>query len=259
MMATRKATKRLLFMGDTHCGAVTGLLPPQYQSEETEPVAGPLWTWYSETVAEIGPVDALCLTGDLVDGPGVKDLGNGHVSTDTEEQANIAASALAIVKARRTYAVYGTPYHTVTTWSAENMVARLIGARIADSQYLQVYGRRISIRHVVGRSDTPYGQGTLAHKELIRDLMTALQDRQEPADIVVRGHVHTYAAIDDGDRWGIIVPALQLPGSVFGRTQRPWRYRVGMVLLEISPDGAVNMQRRLMPLELVRKREYARV
>jgi hypothetical protein len=256
---TKGKTKRVLVLSDTHCGSTMGLMPPRYQSDDTRDMAGPLWGWYIKTVRAIGSVDVLLGLGDFVDGPGLKDQGNGHVTTDTEEQAQIAVDALSVIKADRVALCYGTPYHTVSTYSAEGYIARELGGTIKDSQYLGVNGRRISARHVVGRSDTPYGQGTLTHKELVRDLMQALQDNQEPADIVIRAHVHTYMAVDDGDRWGIVCPCLQLPGSVFGRTQRPWRYRVGLVLLSISSDSRVDLERKLMPLDIVRRREYVTV
>jgi len=246
-------------MADLHCGAVTGLLPPKHQRDEVRLIAGPLWDWYSGTVDAIGPVDVLVVDGDIVDGPGLKDSGNGHVTTDTEEQAEIAVEAIGVIKAKSTYLCYGTPYHTVGTHSWENMVARELDAPIRDTQFLNINGCRLSVRHVVGRSDTPYGQGTLTHKEVVRDLLEALQDDAEPADVVVRAHIHTYYAIDDGDRWGIVCPCLQIPGSVFGRTQRPWRYRVGMLVLDIDADGKVHVDKRIMPLRVVRRREYVKV
>lgn len=249
---------KILVTSDAHSGSRWGLTHPDWITPQVRPWLGPLWEWWAATVKEIGPVDAHVHCGDAVDGQGDKDHGIGELLTDVEEQGTMAAAALGTIKAGRHLMAYGTPYHTAATHNYENHVARLLKAQIADTVYLRAGGLRLSARHVASRSDTPYGQNTLAGKEGVRDMFMAMQDGAERADIVVRGHVHTYAWTDDGNLYAGICPCLQLPGSVFGRTQRPWRYRVGVLELRIS-DGYCQARPHLMSLKDVRRRRYVAI
>jgi len=240
--------------------------------EDLEPFEGHL-TLRNGVVAEIGTeevasdlqgiiapalVNAHVHLGDSVDGQGDKERGIAELELDVERQGDMAAEVLGVVKAAKHYLCFGTPYHSSGSHSYERHVARQLGATIEDTQYLRADGLRISARHVVSRSDTPYGQPGLVAKELIRDLLQAQQDDAPRADIVLRGHVHTYAWIDNGMGYAGIVPCLQLPGGVFGRTQRPWWYRVGVLELRIA-DGYCSQRPHLMTLRDVRRRRYATV
>lgn len=253
---------RILCTSDWHCGSLAGLIPPDFVKPRLKAVHEPYWTWFTGELATVGAVDAHLHLGDTVDGQGLKDAAIGQLTTDTDEQAEMAGAVFATIAAAckpgATHMCYGTPYHTAGSHSYEQSVAKAVGAHISDSAYVKVDGLRISCRHVVGRSDTPYSQATLAHKEAIRDLIGAMQDGAERADVVLRGHVHTYVWLDDGDMYAGIVPALQLPGSVFGRTQRAWRYRVGFLELRIA-DGYCQARPHLMSLKDVRRRRYAEI
>lgn len=249
---------RILCTSDAHCGSRWGLTPPDWQTAKTRPWLGPFWAWWTDTLKELGSFDAHVHLGDAVDGQGDKERGIAELELDVEEQGRMAGEALSMVVAKQHYMVFGTPYHTAGSHSYEQAVARLIGASIDDAQYLKADGLRISARHVVSRSDTPYGQPGLIAKELIRDLLQAQQDEAPRADIVLRGHVHTYVWIDNGMGYAGIVPALQLPGGVFGRTQRPWWYRVGVLELRIA-DGYCEARPHLMSLKDSRRRRYVAV
>jgi hypothetical protein len=255
--AQAKREVRILCTSDWHCGSRQGITHPDFIPKAMTPALLPFWHWF-EGVAGATKWDAHLHLGDTVDGQAFKDAAVGQITTDTDEQAEMASAVFSVIQAGSHHMVYGTPYHTAGSHSFEDTVARLVHADIRDSQYLKAGGLRISARHVVGRSDTPYSQETLAHKEAVRDLYQALQDKTEPADIVLRGHIHTYAWMDDGDGYSGVVPCLQLPGSVFGRTQRAWRYRVGVLELVIA-DGYCQARPHLMSLKDVRKRVYAAI
>lgn len=255
-MAKREVV--ILCVSDNHAGSRYGLTHPDYIRATERGWLLPLWKWWESEIKPLGEVDCMLHLGDAVDGQGDKDRGVSEMETDVERQGEMAAAALSIVKARTRKIARGTPYHTAGSANYENYVGRLIGAEVADEQFLLAGGLRISARHVVGRSDTPYGQGTLASKEGTRDLLQAMQDDSERADIVLRGHIHTYLWVDNGSSYVGVVPALQLPMGVFGRTQRPWWYRVGFLELRIS-DGYCQARPHLMSLRSIRRRHYASI
>lgn len=219
---------------------------------------GPLWAWYEKTVKSIGPVDVCVVNGDAVDGEG-KAENIGQITTDVEEQADMAAECVRKVNYKKLYFTYGTPFHTVGSLNYEHLCAKALNAPISDTLYLDVNGVKFSFRHVTGASGTPYTQGTQAYKEAIRDLVQAVDNDEEPADVIIRSHVHNYFRAESPERMAITTPCLQVPISVFGRRCRSWRYHVGMVLFTVSDKAVVNVEPFIMPLKIVLKREYVKV
>jgi hypothetical protein len=138
-----------------------------------------LWDWYASEVKKVGPVDVLVVNGDAVDGDGSKDTID-HITTDMEDQADIAEKSIRQIKAKKIYMTYGTPFHVAGTMKYENMIAKSLGCEIADTIYLNVNGTRFSFRHATGNAGTPYTQGTQTYKEAVRDLVTAIETEQEP-------------------------------------------------------------------------------
>lgn len=235
-----------------HCGSKVGLTPPEYQGK-AKPILRPFWEWYITTVKKIGPVDIHVHNGDAVDGEGKKET-IGHITTDVEEQADMAAECIEEIKAAKRYLTYGTPFHTAGTMSYENMVARRLGAEISDVIKLDILGHKFNFRHVVGRSDIAYGQGTPLFKEAIRDLIDSVENDHEEADYIVRGHAHYYWFTGSFLKTAMILPALQLPGSILGRKMKAMYYHVGMVVFDIGKT--VTWEAFKMPLKITNKQEY---
>lgn len=250
--------KKILVFSDSHCGSAVGLTPITWQADKWAFAQGPLWSWYEKTVKEIGPVDVCVVNGDAVDGEG-KAENIEQLTTDVEEQAEMAAECIRKVKYKKLYFTYGTPFHTVGALNYEHLVAKVLSSSISDTVFLEANGVKFSFRHTVGASGTPYTQGTQAYKEAVRDLIQAVDNDAEPADIIVRSHVHNYFRAESPERMAITTPCLQVPVSVFGRKCRSWRYHIGMVLFEISEKGAVTVLPYIMPLKLTVKREYEKI
>jgi hypothetical protein len=256
-------TKGIL-AADTHTGHVLGLTPPDYWQGRCRGLQKGLWDWWAGEIKQIGPVDFAIFDGDLVDGPGRKET-LGLWTTDSEEQADAAAEALSIVRARERYVCYGTPLHTVTSLSIENLVASKLNAEIRDTLRLKIKGRswevRFNTRHVQGRSDIPAGQGAQTGKEIIREMLQSLIEDFKPADILSRAHTHYWFRIEIARRTGISLPALMLPDPdrgrmVYARRLRTLYYDVGLAYVEIDRQGEVYIRRRLMPLKMIVPQEY---
>lgn len=254
MKAKLQRFKRILVIADTHGGSRLGLTPPEWIPPDTAMVLKPMWNWYEKTVKDIGVVDAAILNGDGVDGEGKKD-DLEQLTTDTLKQAEIAAAALSRIRTRRWYLTYGTPYHTVGSYSYEEPLADALNGSIKDTHLLDVEGHKFSFRHVAGRSDTPYGQGTQLFKEAVRDMMLSLLEDREAAEITVRSHVHYFCRMESSRKTAVSTPCFQVPASVFGRRCRHFFYDIGMVLIEVTRDR-VDIQKIIMPLKIVKKQEF---
>jgi hypothetical protein len=252
---------KILVSSDLHCGHALGLTPPDWHTRKTRAFALPLWTYWTEAARELGRVDIHVLNGDLTDGEGKKET-IGLITTDIEEQAAMAAECARVFKADHRYVLYGTPFHTVSTLSHENLVASDLGCDIYETLRLKVRGVRMNVRHVVGRSDIPYGQLTQIFKEVVREELLSLVERYDAADVIARSHVHYDFEVRHRNKRAFTTPCMQLPnpdkdGHIFARKLLTQYYDVGAgTLITISKDGEVRTRPLLMDLRLAIRREY---
>lgn len=232
---------------DTHAGAKAGLVPPRYQSEDMGPLPPYMWDWYATTLGNLPQADIVLHNGDMTDGEGKKGT-VGLFETDVRIQGQIAAAVIKAANGKKYRLVRGTPFHTDSVTAYEDYVADLLTAPIADEQYLLVNGVRIGCRHVVSKSNTPYGQETLLSKERHRDFLDSVRTESEDARLIIRGHVHSYQYIDDGRHAAMIAPCMKWPDSdPFGRTQRPFHYDIGFVDILIEADGEIRLRPYFLP------------
>jgi hypothetical protein len=256
--------QRILIASDNHAGAGTGLTPPRFHNDENRSYLGPFWDWYVERVEEIGRVDAFVHLGDAIDGPGKRE-NTYHISTDLNKQVDMAVEAIEKVRADRVYIVQGTGYHTDDNCSFEQFVASQLNTDAIPEVRLEVHGRRFLGRHVVGRSDIPYGQYTQLGKELINEILQGELEGHDKADLHGRAHVHYMVRIGMLDaKTGLMKeawtnPALQLRGpntTAFVRKLRTWMYHTGMVLLEIEQTGEAFVRPIPFPIQFYMDRRF---
>lgn len=255
---------KILVESDYHVGNLAGLTPPSMFREDCRSWQEPFWNWRQETLRQIGPVDDHILNGDLVDGEGKKGAAY-HLTANVKKQQEGAIENMEQVKAKRRHVVRGTGFHSDSGLPFEDAIAEAFHTEATDDLRLEANGRKIHARHVVGRSDTPYGQYTQVAKELTNELMQSNFEGYEPADVLIRAHVHYHALVSVGDgvsghpRVAFTNPCLELRGPVSGpyvRKLRTWLYHVGMTLIEISESGEVFVRPIIYPLERYIDRGY---
>lgn len=249
---------RMLVISDLHCGNVLGTTPPEHQTERTREWLGPLWERLLSLADQIGTVDALVANGDLIDGPGRKDSTH-HITTDILEQTEMAEYALSRFKTRKRFVVRGTGFHTDANGALENVVAQALNCEAFDELRIDVHGLKFNFRHVIGRSDTPYGQYTQAGKEMINDQLQAEMEAYDYADLLGRAHVHYCTG---AWRWNTARnrkqevwtnPAMELRGpknSSYVRKLRTWMYHVGAMVITVWPDGEYRLTPAVWPLKV---------
>lgn len=248
----------VLITGDGHSGSVSGILGPEFGwNDNLKDKQALLWGWYLNALRENGPWDILLGMGDAVDGEGKKES-LGTLINDTLEQARAAEEVYAAtgIRGENMYLVNGTSFHSVGTYNYEAPLATALGASLLDEHYLDIHGLTIHTRHNVGRSDIPYGQGTPLLKESVRDLVTAILADEAPADIVIRGHTHMSLRMSIGNRTAINSPCMQYPNTVYGRQCRSFYYDMGIGKLTIRSKNDWEYKAILMPLKIVRPRNY---
>jgi len=253
---------RILVESELHCGNVLGLTPPDYWTRHSRRFAEPVWTWRQEMIKRVGRIDVHILNGDLTDGPGKKET-IGIFTTDVEKQAGIAAECAREVRCRERFLTYGTNFHAVSTLSHENLVAKELHAPIKETLRMRAGGVRFNFRHVVGRSDIPYGQGTQVQKEIVRDQLQALLEEFKDADVIGRGHVHYFLHIETGSKHAFTGPSWELPNpdegtAIYPRGLRTMYYNMGAVLIEVV-NGEPWIRKQIMPLKVAIQRPYIEI
>jgi len=248
----RKNSKKILIASDTHCGSLWGLTPPQWHIEKYKSIQQSLWDFWESITKE--KYDVAIFNGDLIDGS-IDEL--EHIVIDREEQVAIAVESLKRVKANKYYIVEGTPAHTVGEGSFERIVASQLNIPCSPHLRLEINGVRMHIRHVTGNSSAPYS--ALLKKEIVRQIWTDENFGIDPPHLIIRSHVHKFEVTYDDRAMGFTTPSLELPFSIYGRTQRPWKYDVGVVKLYIDEEGHCYPDPILLKIRVVRDEIYEKI
>jgi hypothetical protein len=203
------------------------------------------WSWdkYTDIIKRNKPFDILFCNGDAIDGKGDRSGGTELLTSDRQEQAEIATACINHVKAPKKVMTYGTPYHTGAWEDFEEMVARDTKASIHPHAYVDVNGVIISLKHKVGNSSVPHGKATAILKQAVwNDAWTRDFKEHPKANVFIRSHVHWYQAIDQGATYFFNTPALQGMGSKYGARQCDSVVHWGAIIIEITPAGSVTWQ-----------------
>ena len=246
-----------LAFGDLHCGDVAGIISPDYHIPEPaqREVSDQFFRWFQTELKGLPRPDITTWNGDLVEGPGNKDTIEIW-STDLDQQRDCAGQVVDMVPCSERYFTEGTPYHASSNHNHELGIAKHFGCELKEYWRLKLNGLRCHVRHHIGRSDVPYGQGTQTAKEWVRDALSAQLNEYDPAAFFVRGHCHYYFGITNGKRHAMSGPCLKLPGGVYGRKLRTQYYDVGFLEIRIDRDGWPTVRPHLMPIKIVQNEEY---
>lgn len=256
---------RIIIEGDYHCGDVLGLGHPDHWPKRKRRLAELVWNWRTARLKEIGRVDIHVLGGDLVHGlPGRGDT-LGILEGDLEQQIGMAVEAVECVKADNRCFAWGTPRHTADgNIRLESFVAKEFSCTPTDEVALgPLHGVRMLDRHVVGRSDIPYGQGTPIWKEWVREQLRSVMEEFDAADVHVRHHVHYFFEVRNSRGRAVTCPAWELPrppkgwaAAPYPLTLRTQYYDIGFLMIEIDKGGEVFIRPQIMPLKVTCPREY---
>lgn len=233
-----------------HCGHLVGLTPPQWQTEspdpdkrtkraEYAPIQREAWKWYARNVMDGGPYDLVVVNGDAIDGRGDRSGGTEQITTDRQEQVDMACVAIrqALVGKPKLLMTYGTPYHTGDQEDWENDIARELKAQsIGAHEWPEVEGVVFDFKHYIGGSQVPTGRATALNRAALWNVLWADQEYAPRANVLVRSHVHYFAAaMDDIEpHLRLTTPALQSMGTRFGARKCEGLVTFGFVIFEVA-------------------------
>lgn len=249
-------TKRVLLIGDTHCGSEAGVDPWDQSGSDPDLYAfrRGMWDWLAENLEEDGPFHLAILGGDLIDGSAPKDEGCGELTTNPVTQAKMAADVIRQIKAKHFRGVYGTAYHVGKSCDFEDVAFReadLDPDWIKGQIFAEVNGVVFDVKHHGGRSSIPYGMNA-AQKDHMWNIMNATLGREPIAAVVARFHTHLYRLAEN--EWGVSVqcPCLQGPFTKYGR-RCGGNYSMGYMVFDVTEKGEISWTKRILDLPQLRK------
>lgn len=215
--------KKILVIGDLHCGSLVGLTPPSWfisekRDKKIAKLQRQMWDNYIKMIRQVGQVDYLVVNGDAIDGHGKKSSGSELLTTDLLQQAQIAVECLQQIKFNKILFTHGTPYHTSNQGGQDfqKVIADKLGGQIYDELRMSVDGVIFDIRHHVGSSSVPTSRFTSMAKNRLWDILLSQKQGRQNADVYIRSHVHYYTYCGDSDYLAVNLPALQAPLTKYG-------------------------------------------
>ena len=232
--------KKIIVLSDTHCGHLLGLTPPAWHGGGTavKEVQKNLWNWFVDNLAS--DYDYMIHAGDIIDGDGGKDP-SFHLVTDPLVQVDMAIAALLHVNATRKIFVTGTPYHGGQNTDYERLIASAFNDDISYRRRIEIEGVRINVAHTISKTSTPVGGDIMLRKALLWDELLA----DDAADIILRGHVHEYRAVESEKATAITCPALKIGNADYDRYARKMSggfYTVGFIEIDIDKGKVVRRE-----------------
>ena len=111
--------KRVLCIGDTHCGHVVGLTPPvwqyqqngEYYHDKYAKIQRQMWEWFVERINAYKPIDRLIFNGDAIEGKGKKSGGTELLTSSMLQQGEMVDSIIQVIQPEEMAMTYGTAYH----------------------------------------------------------------------------------------------------------------------------------------------------
>jgi hypothetical protein len=244
----KKDYSKLVIISDLHCGHLAGLTPPSWQL----PYSGnyrdkwalnerETWSFYASAIDKQKPIDILVVNGDCIDGKGPKSGGTELITSDRNEQCNMAVECINYCDAKDIIITRGTPFHTGCDEDWEDQIAKDVKAiKIGDQEWVEKHGVVFDFRHHVSGSSVPHSRGTAVAKEQLWNMYWSEREIQPKADFVIRSHIHRAVAVIDSDRFvSIVTPGLQGFGSKYGARRVSGTVDFGITWFDIHEDGRV--------------------
>ncbi len=239
-----KTRKRIIVLSDKHCGHIAGLTPPAYQNyhrglakyQEQQDEA---WQWYAGVCKRL-KADITFILGDMMDGKGKRSGSSEYITTEWKEQMDMACMCIEETGAKRAVMVYGTPFHVGENDDFEDFIKGKLSTKMYTSiqghAFPKVHQIQFDLKHKIGASGIPHGRSTSMMKSKLWNTMWAERNQQPDSDVLIRGHVHYFNAVQNPMFLGITCPALQSWGSKYGIRQCEGIVDFGLIWFDVY-DG----------------------
>jgi hypothetical protein len=235
-------SKKVIALGDLHCGHIAGLTPPAWmvkkdRQKHIRKMQEECWSAFVKLANENNKPDLLIANGDLIDGRGNRSGGTELVTSDRFEQCDMAVKCLQRFNAKKVVITYGTAYHSGDCKDYENIIADKLEADIKSHQFVDVNGLIFDVKHHISSSSVPYGRHTAVAREKLWNMLWSAKGNQPEANVVIRSHVHYHAFCGSMGCLMMTLPALQAAETKYGARRCSGVVDWGMVVFDVTSKG----------------------
>jgi len=273
-----KNTKTVVFVNDTHCGSNVGLMSDIAEHEDGRNVGmtyqqGKMLDHWKMCAKKWRNPDCMILLGDLIDGAARADRGTSIWTPNLDTQAQDFKKLYSLWgKAKKTYAIIGTPYHVVdATIKVEEGIARDLGAvrensRYAteaklinlapDSTYNTADERIVHICHHLGGTKIWQYRGTAPSRAMAMMMLNESHfiERKRKIFGIIRAHLHHFWQEKSSSRLMQVLPCYQLPTPFMLKVMPESPPDLGTVRFTFHADGSWEDEFEPLPTKLIRHR-----
>lgn len=210
--------RSIAVISDLHFGSIYAPQPDAYKTHDSRFLVPSMEQRYLNSVfswckgiMNYWKADSIIFTGDLIQGLNKKGYGRDNVTSDLEEQQDMAIQYLKpICKKRQISGVSGTPYHKSSDTEVERDIIEALGGQfLGKMAWIKIKDsdRILNVAHE-GALSSRFPVGALEREA--HELLKAYARGKAPKpDIIIRGHRHLFAHIHTPYYHAIAVPAFQ--------------------------------------------------
>ena len=243
--------KKIIVIGDLHCGSRCGLTPREWQWNEFEDsttkrakfatLQKDIWNNFVQMLSQNAPYDYLFSMGDCVDGKGTRSGGTELITADMDEQTDMAVACHAEVKKYankgfKQIGVWGTAYHVSPSGEEwDKLVYDRCGFdKHGWHEWPEVYDTIFDLKHHISSSGVPYSRHTASSREITWGALWNERGEKPKADVYIRGHVHYAQYCWTPMGAAMTTPALQGMGSKYGASRMSGVVDWGFVVITVE-------------------------
>lgn len=246
-----KSSKKILILSDFHTGHKYGLAHTEHCVNNLQKTA---YNFFEEGIKKYGPYDVCFCNGDLIDGTGWRNGGKDLITTDLEEQADMAIKILRRVQflnkktPLKFFFTRGTPYHTGESVDFENLIARDFRdgdkKNIDEKLLIKVSGVTFDLKHKISSGSLPHTRSSAPARDIVFAIIKESIENRAKADVFIRSHVHYYNLVESMGRLAITTPCLQM-GSSYGDRQCCGLIDFGFLVMEVNKGEIVKITKHI--------------
>jgi hypothetical protein len=219
--------KDIVVLGDTHCGSLAAILPPDFTNKEgggykLSPAQNMLWRWwrqfweFTEEVIQGRPF-IIVHNGDQIDGAhhNCVQLMTNNVQTQRDMFMHLMRPH--VQKSEGFYCIAGTAAHAGQSNQDEESCAKELGA-IPDSNgthcrqdlWIEIGKDLVQFAHHIGTTSSQSYKSSPAMRLMASMYGAAGEWGFRPPTVMIRSHAHDYVEVKRPNCRVVVCPAWQL-------------------------------------------------
>jgi len=252
--------RSIALLSDMHVGSRYGLCPKKYLSPTGDELSMAMntgqkallesWNLFTSKMKEM-QIDTVFLVGDVCAGANFKEGGVFMMTTDMNEQVEMAAQLLeSICKGKKVAIWSGTPYHEARDFRIHQLLAEYLNGKFygaMSNMRIEPTKKIVNVAHATTAAMV-YPETVLSRDILFMKEAEAL-GKLYKTHAIIRGHRHSFVEIHKHDVHYISLPCWEMFTPYYKNVQ--WYFRnqpdIGGALMLVDVEERLRFMHFLYP------------